>query len=446
MFKNLFITKSKLSIFISTLILILVSTIIFYKAVNYKTVMVEDLLFSSQYYEQFQNEGIIKKIFTTSVYFDKVKYLYRPIFILSFYVDSKISSGKVNSKVNHITSLLLHLLCVLIFFYFLVKHCRFKLYFALIGALFFSINIFSVWSAVWLSGRCDLLLFLFAFSSFISFIKANETDNALNKKILLFIHFILFFLALLSKETAVALPFACLAFAYIKGYKIKLSYLIYVLIFFLYSLMYSNDVNLLKQFIGFFDIKDTFYTICDYLSAPFYLSKPKIISEYNYITILEGISIIIFFIVAVINSKEKKTILFYILFAALLFLPTLLGRRVTFQGNRMYLPMACIIVSILYIVEEFCKKDFSNTRTKFCTIFLIIFMIVNSIYINNSINFAYSDDSAINIIYDGYKDNVKHRKEALKVIFFLIGHYKMYGYLEQAENIRKKFFGYDYLK
>ena len=86
MFKNLFITKSKLSIFISTLILILVSTIIFYKAVNYKTVMVEDLLFSSQYYEQFQNEGIIKKIFTTSVYFDKVKYLYRPIFILSFYV------------------------------------------------------------------------------------------------------------------------------------------------------------------------------------------------------------------------------------------------------------------------------------------------------------------------------------------------------------------------
>ena len=50
------------------------------------------------------------------------------------------------------------------------------------------------------------------------------------------------------------------------------------------------------------------------------------------------------------------------------------------------------------------------------------------------------------IIYDGYKDNVKHRKEALKVIFFLIGHYKMYGYLEQAENIRKKFFGYDYLK
>ncbi|MCR4662821.1 MAG: hypothetical protein K5622_02895 [Endomicrobiaceae bacterium] len=233
--------------------------------------MAEDVLFSSKYYEDFQDKNIIKKIFTTSVYFDQVKYLYRPVFVFSFYIDSKISSGKVNLKVNHITSLLLHLFCVLIFFCFLVSYCNFKLYLALMGALFFSVNIFSVWSAVWLSGRCDLLLFFFAFLAFILFIKSNETENAIVKNIFLILHFILFFLALLSKETAVVLPVVCLIFLYVKGYKLKLSYLCYILLYVLYSFMYSNDVNIIKQFIGLFDIKNIFYMICDYLSAPFFL-------------------------------------------------------------------------------------------------------------------------------------------------------------------------------
>lgn len=442
MFKDIFATRTKLSIFISTVILLLVSVIVFYKAVNYKTIMVEDLLFSSRYYEQFQDEGIIKKIFTTSVYFDKVKYLYRPVFVLSFYVDSKISSGKVSLKVNHITSLFLHFLCVLIFFCFLINYCNFKLYLALIGSLFFSVNIFSVWSAVWLSGRCDLLLFLFGFSSFIFFIKSNEENNIYKKTAFLFVHFILFFLALLSKETAVALPIVCVIFAYVKGYKRKLAYLFYILVYLLYFFLYSNDVNIAKQFISLFRPRDFFYMICDYLSAPFYFSRPKIISAYDDVMVLKGISIIIFFFIAVVNLKEKKKILFYILFAVLFFLPTVLGKRITFQGNRMYLPMAGIIISLLYIIEEFCKN--SKVRVKICTMFLIIFMIVNSIYISNVMKFAYNDDTVINIIYDEYKRNVKRRKESLDVIFFLIRHYRTYGYDEEAKNIKDKIFGFNF--
>lgn len=439
MFKNFFVIKNKFSILISVTLLILISVVVYYKALNYKTIMVEDLLFSSKYYnEQFQDKDIIKKIFTTSVYFDKVKYLYRPVFILSFYIDSKISLCKVNVKVNHVTSLLLHLLCVLIFFYFLINYCKFKVYLALLGSLFFSINIFSVWSAVWLAGRCDLLLFLFAFSSFIFFIKSNETNNDLKKRVFLLIHFILFFVALLSKETAVALPFVCLIFAYVKGYRIKLIYLFYILIYVLYSFMYSNDVNITNQFMMLFNVKNMFYTICDYLSAPFYLSTPKIISCYNDTTILRGISIIIFFVIAVINSKEKKIILFYILFATLFFLPTLLGQRITFQGNRMYLPMACIIISLLYIIDEFCKNDFNKIRIKICTGLLIIFMIINSIYINSVMNFAYNDDSVINIIHNEYRKDLKNRDEILNVVLFLIGHYDMYGYYEEARNIKNK--------
>jgi len=437
--KNIFILKNKFPVLLSVFLLMLISGIVFYKAVNYKTVTWEDVLFSCEYYKQFQDDGIIKKIFTTSLYFDKLKYLYRPIFVLSFYVDSKISSGKINVKVNHSTSLLLHLLCVLIFFLFLINYCNFNLYLSLIASLIFSINIFSVWSAVWLSGRCDLLLFLFAFLSFIFFIKSNETDNIIWKKIFLFIHFIFFFVALLSKETAVSLPIVCLIFAYIKGYKLKISYLFYILIYSLYFFMYNNDINLVKQFIVLFNIKDVLYIICDYLSTPFFFSKPKIVPFYNYLTILGGISIIIFFIVALIKSKQKKMILFYIVFAALFFLPTLLGKRVAFQGNRMYLPMAGIIISLLYIIEEFCKNDPKKIRIKICTIVMAIFMIINSIQISNVMNFAYNDDSLINAIHNEYGENSKNRIKILKLIFFLTDFYNMFGYADKADNIKNKF-------
>lgn len=439
MLKNLFVTKSKFSICVSLFILMLVSITVFYKTINYKTIMVEDLLFSSKYYELFKEKGIIKKIFTTSVYFDKVKYLYRPIFILSFYLDSKLSSEKINLKVNHITSLLLHLFCVLIFFYFLVCYCDFKLYLALIGSLFFSINIFSVWSAVWISGRCDLLFFLFTFSSFMLFVKSNETENILIKNIFLIFHFVLFFLALLSKETAVALPIVCLIYIYIKEYKLKLSYLCYILVYVLYYFIYSNDIHLVRQFVGLFDIKNFFYMICDYLSAPFYLSGPRIISPYNSLTLFKGISIIIFFFIAVMNSKEKKIILFYFLFALLFFLPTILGKRIAFQGNRMYLPMAGIIIAILYIVEDFCRKDLNNIKTKICTIVLIVFMSVNIVVTNNIMKFAYDDDSIIRAIFKEYKAYPKSKRETMSLMYFLILHYNMYGFSEQANNIKNKF-------
>ena len=439
MLRNFFVTKNKFSICVSILILIVVSMIVFYKAVNYKTIMVEDLLFSSKYYELFKDKGAIKKIFTTSVYFDKVKYLYRPIFVLSFYLDSKLSSGNINLKVNHITSLLLHLCCVLIFFYFLVCYCDFKLYFALIGSLFFSINIFSVWSAVWLSGRCDLLLFIFAFSSFIFFIKSNENNNVVVKNVFLILHFILFFLALLSKETAVVLPIVCLIFVYIKGYKIKLNYLCYMLVYVLYYLIYTNDVHLVRQFVGLFDIKIFFYMICDYLSAPFYVSTPKIISPYNSLTLFKGISIIIFFFIAVMNSKEKKIISFYLLFALFFFLPTILGKRIAFQGNRMYLPMAGIIIAVLYVMEDFCGKILNNIKTKICTMLLIVFVGINIVVTNNAMKFAYDDDSIIRAIFYEYKAYPKSRQETMSLLYFLISHYNMYGFSEQANNIKNKF-------
>jgi hypothetical protein len=441
MFKNFFVTKNKISISISVFLLVLISGIVYYKALNYKTVMVEDLLFSSKYYnEQFQDKNIIKKIFTTSVYFDKVKYLYRPIFIFSFYIDSKISSGKVNVKVNHITSLLLHLFCILIFFYFLVDYCNFKMYLALIGSVLFSINIFSAWSTVWLSGRCDLLLFLFVFLSFIFFIKANENKNIIISNIFIIIHFLLFFLALLSKETAVVLPIVCLVFLYVKRYKLRLSYLTYVFIYILYYLMYSNDVNLIRQFILLFDVKNILYIICDYISAPFCLSMHKVISAYNDLTIYRGMCLIIFFIIIIMNLKEKKTILFYIFFAIAFFLPTLLGTRYTFQGNRMYVPFAFIIISILYIIEEVCKKDMNNIKIKLCTIALLFCMSINIIYIKTYINFAYDDNSIISLIYDEYKRDVKNKYDIEKTLLFLIRHYNMYGYEDQANNIKKVFF------
>ena len=99
-----------------------------------------------------------------------------------------------------------------------------------------------------------------------------------------------------------------------------------------------------------------------------------------------------------------------------------------------------VLISILYIIDEFYRNDISGLRTKICTIVLLVFMIINIIYTKSVMNFAYDDDSAIKVICNEYKNDPINRMEVRALIYFLIDYYNMYGYSEQANNIKNKFF------
>ncbi len=111
----------------------------------------------------------------------------------------------------------------------------------------------------------------------------------------------------------------------------------------------------------------------------------------------------------------------------------------------MYLPMAGLIIAVLYIIDEFYKKNINNIKTKICTIFLIVFITANIVVTNNVMNFAYDDDSIIKVIFNESKAYPKSNREIMSLIYFLIGHYNLYGYSEQAKNIKNKFFEYSFI-
>ncbi|MDR3666373.1 MAG: hypothetical protein P4L35_05980 [Ignavibacteriaceae bacterium] len=125
--------------------------------------------------------------------------LYRPIQTISFMIDGLI--GDQNPWIYHLTNILLHILTVIALFFFL-KRIGIKEEISFLLSLCFSIHPLLAPAVAWIPARGDLLVALFSLVSFILFLKYIE-----HRKIaFLVLHFIVFLLAMFSKEIAVLVP------------------------------------------------------------------------------------------------------------------------------------------------------------------------------------------------------------------------------------------------
>ncbi|MCX6258171.1 MAG: tetratricopeptide repeat protein [Bacteroidia bacterium] len=132
---------------------------------------------------------------------------YQPLTMLSLAVDYSIS-GK-EPWMFHISSLLLHLLnVILVYWLVFLLFRRFDI--ALIAAALFGIHTLHVESVAWISDRKDLLSTLFFMASLISYIKYIGKPGVKYY----FLAILFFILSLISKATAVALPVTLVACDY----------------------------------------------------------------------------------------------------------------------------------------------------------------------------------------------------------------------------------------
>jgi tetratricopeptide (TPR) repeat protein len=154
--------------------------------------------------------GDISKIgvaFTTDAFLGTNGSFYRPLQTVSFMLDALI--GGPNPFIYHLTNLLLHItgsLCV----FWLLLALGYQRRLSLLLALVFALHPMFVPMVAWVPTRGDLLLTIFFILSFILFIKSFRA----NRPSVVLWHGITFFLALLSKETAVAVPPLCLLYYY----------------------------------------------------------------------------------------------------------------------------------------------------------------------------------------------------------------------------------------
>jgi protein O-mannosyl-transferase len=142
-------------------------------------------------------QDIANSCFRFSVY-------YRPMQITSYALDHMLWGFSAFGY--HLTNILLHFVNALLVFLVALRLSRNKLA-ALVTGLLFAVHPQQVGAVSFISGRADLLFFLFGFLYIIFFLQSN----GIQKKGHVVISTLFLFLALFSKETALIYPAAILA-------------------------------------------------------------------------------------------------------------------------------------------------------------------------------------------------------------------------------------------
>jgi len=192
-------SNKKLQLWMILFILIL-TFIAFYPTLKYSFIDTWD---DSDYVSDnrnIQSLSNFKEIVTTPVQGN-----YHPLTMLTLALNYALS-GK-NATSYHLANLLLHLLNVVLVFFFVLRLTRKKYWIAFITALLFGIHPLHVESVAWVAERKDVLYSFFFLCGLISYLKFLEK----NKYIKLLPVFAFFILSLLSKPAAVVFPVVLLA-------------------------------------------------------------------------------------------------------------------------------------------------------------------------------------------------------------------------------------------
>ncbi len=137
---------------------------------------------------------------------------YRPVGNISFMIDAII--GGDNVSVFHAHNIILHVLSLLLAMY-LFTLMGFDKRISFVVLLLLSVHPLLTHAVCWIPARMDLLLAIYTILSFIMFIKYINTGS----KIYIFIHYLFFFCAVFSKETALLLPLIFGLYHYFYGIK-----------------------------------------------------------------------------------------------------------------------------------------------------------------------------------------------------------------------------------
>ncbi len=192
------------------LVIALVGAIIYGKSVAYKFTYADDTQLVVVNQDLLGSFANIPELFKTDVFISVTnpQLFYRPLLNILFMVETQVA--KDSPAVYHISSILLHLgCCILVFNVLLQLGCAKQI--AGMAALLFCVHPLNTSAVVWIPGQNDTLLAALLLGSFSFLLRALET-----KRIGPLIgHFILFFLALLTKESAIVFPILSVSYVFL---------------------------------------------------------------------------------------------------------------------------------------------------------------------------------------------------------------------------------------
>ncbi len=199
----------KSSFFSSQLIiligLIILGCLVYAKSLGFELVYLDDNYWVNDYRWPAHTFPQIVNFFTSP---DPIsKNFYRPLIKLSFILNTY--GGQERLWIYHLTNLLIHLVNACLVF-ILFKEFGYHRRMSFLLASIFTVHPMLAQSVVWIPGRTDSLMALPIFLSFIFLLKFENQG----KRWFLIGHYLCWLLALMTKETALIFPAACLTYLY----------------------------------------------------------------------------------------------------------------------------------------------------------------------------------------------------------------------------------------
>lgn len=327
------------------------------------------------------------KLFTTSCYYSNDFQYYRPILILSFLMETSIFG--LNTKIYHLTNIILFILTLYLMYVFLIK---LKLNAVILKLLILLVAVHPIFisTVVWIPARNDTLLAIFIFLSFIFFIKYLEKNNLQN----LILYILFWTVALFTKETAVLFFLLYPLFIYCFGYQLKKKEIIknivvFVFIFIIYFYLrntFVSYINIKYYFSNIYQCVDNIFTgISVYLmkllipyNIPIMLYKIKL----DFINVVVDVVLIfILFCLFYKNVIDRKKMIFYIAIFFIGLVTTFLLQEYVYLNHRLILSLVGFVAIFACVVEDIIKK-YNRLTIYFCIFFFFIFIIMFSCSFN----------------------------------------------------------------
>lgn len=308
---------------------------------------------------------------------------YRPITLISFVIDS-IVAGESNS-IYHFTNYLIHLFTSILIF-LIIENLGYSLITSLIAALLFALNPIHINAVGWIAGRGDLLAAFFSTFALLIFLKFIKQ----NKPILLLLVSILLFLALLSKEVSLIVPFLFLVFYFIEKKELSLdknSIGVLLMIVFVFGSYYLlRGVFLSGVHIDKFSFTTYYKNI---LILPETISKffiPIGIKALSGIELFTSISGVIIFVLLLLipfkfNSINKYRYYFGLFWFIFLLIPGMVFRTMEQDGFyywdcRSYLPS----VGLIFMVAEIVRVIELQKCKNLCFTLIVLYLLILSTF------------------------------------------------------------------
>lgn len=354
-------------------IIIFLILIVFFQLFSYQIGKVDEGFIITNNLPFLKNFDNISSAFFRDAFFNKVGIeFYRPLQNVSYFIDVLISGG--NNWATYLLNLLIHISTTILIFSMLNALSLKNKTANLLVALIFGVNPLFAFPVGWLPARGDMLIALFFVASFLALVEYLKKENAL----FLLIHIILFFLAVLSKETAVLAPIVFLNYYFFnpgKGKKwetkkITILIILYLIVIIIYYLLRKTVVagNWDSRTFGIGYFFENLATIPEFISKffiPFLISP---MSQFTLTATILGLIIAGLLIWVLVKSKGNNRKLAYIglLWFLLFTIPSMFYMHFMKSAAYDYLDHRAYLSVIGLLLPVYCAVDFlKNNNQKY---------------------------------------------------------------------------------